>query len=208
MEYSMTFTDYFDKALCINLDKRPDRWEESLKEFNKIGLTEVKRIVGVDGDTIPTKADLKPGANGCRVSHAKAFANAKVNKYKSFLLLEDDIEFHDGFNEMFDFMSPQIPDDWDMLYLCANPATGSRLRVADNVFRLYGGYSAHCVIFKDTVYEDALNALLFNYVQSDLTYAALQNKYNAYLLYPHIAYQRTDYSDIEKEVVDYGLFRV
>jgi hypothetical protein len=97
------------------------------------------------------------------VSHAKAFANAKVNKYKSFLLLEDDIEFHDGFNEMFDFMSPRIPDDWDMLYLCANPATGSRLRVADNVFRLYGGYSAHCVIFKDTVYEDALNALLFNY---------------------------------------------
>ena len=142
------------------------------------------------------------------MSHAKAFANAKVNKYKSFLLLEDDIEFHDGFNEMFDFMSPRIPDDWDMIYLCANPATGSRLQVADNIFRLYGGYSAHCVIFKDTVYEDALEALLFKYVQSDLTYAALQNKYTTYLLYPHLAYQRTDYSDIEKEVVDYGLFRI
>ena len=204
----MTFTDYFDKALCINLDKRPDRWEESLKEFNKIGLTEVKRVVGVDGDTIPTVADLKPGANGCRVSHAKAFANAKVNKYKSFLLLEDDIEFHDGFNEMFDFMSPRIPDDWDMLYMCANPATGNRVRVADNIYRLNGGYAAHCVIFKDTVYEDAINALLFNYVQSDVTYAWLQSKYNAYLLYPHLAYQRTDFSDIEKEVVDYGLFRI
>ena len=204
----MSFSDYFDKALCINLDRRPDRWEQSLKEFNKIGLTDVKRIVGVDGDTIPTVADLKPGANGCRASHAKAFANAKVNKYKSFLLLEDDIEFNDGLNEMFDFMSPRIPDDWDMIYMCANPATGSRLQVSDNVYRLYGGYSAHCVIFRDTVYEDAINGLLFNYVQSDLTYAALQNKYNAYLLYPHLAYQRTDYSDIEKEVVDYGLFRI
>jgi len=204
----MSFSDYFDATVCINLDRRKDRWELSQIEFEKINLTKVKRLSAVDGDSIPTVADLKPGANGCRLSHMKSFAYAKAKGYDSFLLLEDDIEFNDGFHQMFDFMSPQIPEDWDMIYLCANPATGTRIKISDNVFRLYGGYAAHCVIFKSTVYDEAIDRLYGNYVQSDLTYADMQNRYNAYLLYPHLAYQRSDFSDIEKEVVDYGLFRI
>ena len=204
----MTFTDYFDKALCINLDRRADRWELAQKEFDKVGLKNVKRISAVDGDTIPTVADLKPGANGCRLSHAKAFAFAKAKEYKSFLLLEDDVEFHNSFNELFNFMSPRIPQDWDILYMCANPATGTRREVDTNIFKVYGVYAAHCVIFKESVYEIALSKLMTNYVQADLTYGEIQKEYNAYVLYPHLAFQRTDYSDIEKEVVDYGLFRV
>lgn len=204
----MSFTDYFDKALCINLDRRLDRWNQSLLEFEKIGLSDVRRIRAVDGDLIPTVADLKPGANGCRLSHAKAFSYAKKHNLGSFLLLEDDVEFHDNFNDLFNRMSAQLPPDWDMIYMCANPATGSRLPISENIFRLYGGYAAHCVIFKNTVFEDAIDGLVCNYVQADLTYAELQNRYNAYLMFPHIAYQRTDFSDIEKEVVDYGLFRI
>ena len=201
--------DYFDRIFCINLDSRPDRWESAQEEFHKIEI-DVERIPGINGSkmNLDFPPEIKEGAVGCALSQLFTLKLAKHYELDNFLLLEDDIEFHDGFNEMFNFMSPRIPDDWDMLYMCANPATGSRLPIADNIFRLYGGYAAHCVVFKDTVYEDAINGLLFNYVQADLTYAELQNKYNAYLLYPHIAYQRTDYSDIEKEVVDYGLFRV
>lgn len=204
----MTFENYFDAALCVNLNRRPDRWELSQNEFNKIGLSNVKRVSAIDGDLIPTVADLKPGANGCRLSHAKAFAKARSNSYKSFLLVEDDIEFHINFNEMFNEMSTRIPDDWDMIYLCINPATGIKKEVDRNIFRVYGGYSAHCVIFKNTTYDDIFESLVSNYVQSDLTYAAMQEKFNAYVLYPHLAFQRTDYSDIEKEVVNYDLFRV
>ena len=203
----MSFTDYFDSALCINLDRRQDRWKLSQKEFKKIGLENVERISAIDGDTIPTVGDLKPGANGCRLSHAKAFAFAKQKNYKSFLLLEDDIEFHQSFNELFNFMSPRIPQDWDILYMCANPATGTRREIDNNIFKVCGVYAAHCVIFKETVYEIALNNLITNYIQSDLTYGEIQKQYNAYVLYPHLAFQRSDYSDIEKEVVNYDLFR-
>ena len=31
-----TIFDYFDAIYCINLDKRPDRWEWVKKEFEKI----------------------------------------------------------------------------------------------------------------------------------------------------------------------------
>ena len=30
--------DYFDKIICINLDKRTDRWTESLEQFKKAGI--------------------------------------------------------------------------------------------------------------------------------------------------------------------------
>lgn len=204
----MSFANYFDRALCINLDRRPDRWRDSQMEFSKIGLGDVTRIRAIDGDSIPTVANLKPGANGCRLSHAKAFHHAKTKQYNSFLLLEDDVEFNDAFNEMFNFMSPRIPDDWDIIYLCANPATGNRRLIDDNIFKVQGVYAAHCVIFKNTVYENILDRLLNDFVQADLTYGEIQKQCNAYLLYPHLAYQRSDFSDIEKEVVDYGLFRV
>ena len=31
----MKLTDFFEKSYCVNLDRRPDRWSESLDEFNK-----------------------------------------------------------------------------------------------------------------------------------------------------------------------------
>ena len=204
----MSFTDYFDRAICINLNRRTDRWESSLAEFDKIGLFNVKRISAVDGDTIPTVADLSPGANGCRLSHAKAFAFARSKGYNSFLLLEDDIEFHESFNELFDLISPRIPDDWDMLYLCGNPATGTRKEIHDNIFKIHGVYSAHCIIFKNTVYDIIFDKLITDYVQSDITYSEIQKLCNAYVLYPHLAFQRAGFSDIEKQIVNYYLFRV
>ena len=38
--------NYFDKIYCINLDSRPERWDECLVEFNKLEL-EVERVEGV-----------------------------------------------------------------------------------------------------------------------------------------------------------------
>lgn len=37
------------KAICLNLNKRPDRWEQSQQEFNKIGL-HVERFAAIDHD--------------------------------------------------------------------------------------------------------------------------------------------------------------
>ncbi len=204
----MMFKDYFDAALCINLDRRSDRWDASKEQFKKINLFNVKRVAGIDGDSIPTVADLKPGANGCRLSHAKTFTIAKNNNYGSFLLLEDDVEFHDNFDEIFSNVCDQIPKDWDMLYLCANPATGSRREISPNIYKISEAYAAHCVIFKHTTYDDAIERLTKDYVQADITYGRMQSFMNAYLIRPHLAFQRKDFSDIEKEVVDYGLFRV
>ena len=47
----MKLTDFFEKTYCVNLDRRPDRWSESLDEFNKFNLTSIERVSAVDGKT-------------------------------------------------------------------------------------------------------------------------------------------------------------
>lgn len=34
----MDILKYFDKVYCVNMDKRPDRWEQAKKEFKKLGI--------------------------------------------------------------------------------------------------------------------------------------------------------------------------
>jgi hypothetical protein len=49
----MVITNFFDKTFCINLDRRRDRWEECLTEFNKYNLEDIERFTAIDGNNLP-----------------------------------------------------------------------------------------------------------------------------------------------------------
>ena len=49
----MKITDFFDKTFCINLERRSDRWEECVVEFNKYNLSNINRFIAVDGKQLP-----------------------------------------------------------------------------------------------------------------------------------------------------------
>ena len=49
---------YFDKKFCINLDRRPDRWDIVSDEFNKWGIKDVERVSAVDGKTVEQKKEI------------------------------------------------------------------------------------------------------------------------------------------------------
>ena len=57
----MDILKYFDKVYCINMDKRPDRWEQAQIEFKKLGIeNDVIRWSGVENED---------GNLGCTLSH-------------------------------------------------------------------------------------------------------------------------------------------
>lgn len=204
----MTFNDYFDKALCINLDRRLDRWEETLKEFSKIGINNIKRISAVDGKTIGyQKAYISLAETACVMSHIKALTYAKEKNMNSVFIAEDDIEFTDNFNEKFNKIEHQIPNDWQLLYLCINPDSGEYNRIYDNIYRIKGCYSAHAILYKSEIFDKAIEFLEKNTYPADVSLGLLQNYTNAYSIYPHLAYQRKDFSDIQNMNVDYVRFR-
>jgi hypothetical protein len=51
--------DFVKHIYCINLDRRSDRWEESLKEFDKRSLS-VSKFPGIDGIFIALKSKMGP----------------------------------------------------------------------------------------------------------------------------------------------------
>ena len=201
----MSFKDHFDAAFCINLDKRKDKWEASQKEFDKIGI-DVERVSGIDGFLEPP-ANIRPGEVGCLKSHLKVFKIAKERGLKSFLMLEDDVEFVDDFNDKFNEIEPHIPT-YEMLYFGVNPHTGTRHEVGNSIFRIMNNYAAHCVIFKESCYDDIINVLSGPLVYPvDVQYGNQQINHTAYCIRPSLASQRKSFSDINQEYVDYEFLR-
>jgi glycosyl transferase family 25 len=199
------FLDHFEQAFCINLDKRTDRWKKSQKEFDKIGI-EVERVPGVDGFQEPP-ASIRPGEVGCLKSHLKVFNIAKERGLKSFLMLEDDVEFADDFNQKFNQIEDQIKG-YEMLYFGSNPVSGSRHEVSPNLNRITYTFSAHCIIFKEPCYDDIINALSGPILQPvDVVYGKQQIVHTAYSIKPPLAWQRKDFSDINQQIVDYDFLR-
>src|SRR3989337_1271808 len=91
---------YFDKVYCINLAKRPDRWEKTQIIFDKLGFDEVERYEGIDGETLDLtesekKSFLTSGHFGIMKTQINMISEAKEKGYKSILLLEDDVYFSD-----------------------------------------------------------------------------------------------------------------
>ena len=69
--------EYFDKAYCINLDKRVDRWILTKEQFNKHNII-VERFSAVVGNPNNIKTHIHSGAVGCLLSHLNI-----INKYQT-----------------------------------------------------------------------------------------------------------------------------
>jgi GR25 family glycosyltransferase involved in LPS biosynthesis len=207
----MSFRDYFDFAFCINLDRRTDRWAQAQNEFKKINLPNVNRFSAIDGTKLgPVTAEgLPAGANGCRVSHLLAIRYAAAHNVKSLLILEDDVEFKEDFNFHFESLEPQIPRDFDFLYLGYNNGSreGSIKRVSENIDRISGKYTTHALIMRSTIFEQALNYLTYLNIPADVSYSRLQRHCNAYAVNPNLAFQSNGFSDIENSEIDYNFLK-
>lgn len=106
----MRINDYFSKVILINLDRRKDRLEKISTQLDNLGIT-FERFSAIDGKEL----DINPIAAGT-MSHQKVL---ETNPESRILVLEDDAEFVDGFNEKFAEAIQHLPSDTDIFYLGA-----------------------------------------------------------------------------------------
>jgi len=111
---------YFGGIYVLNLDIRPDRWEQFQERAEKAGITGFERVRAVEGDKCPHPAWWRSGngAWGCLLSHARVCQDALMDELKNYLVFEDDVVFSEDFAERL----PKIMDrlegtEWDQLYL-------------------------------------------------------------------------------------------
>lgn len=205
----MKLNDYFDRIFCINLDSRPDRWKQAQEEFTKHSI-DVERISGIDGSkmNLDFPPEIKEGAVGCALSQFFAIKYAKQLALNKFLLLEDDIQFTENVNELFSEYISEVPFDWDMLYLGGQHFHGMNLQqVSEHVYKCEYTLAAHSVAFNSTVFDRFIDKLIDITKPCDIHYAESHKEINAYVIIPHLTWQRESYSDIEKINVDYTFLK-
>jgi hypothetical protein len=139
----------FDAVYCLNLDRRPDRWERFQNEIPADWpFRPVERVAAVDGKLAPPPDwwTQGRGAWGCYRSHLRCIEHALNAGMESILLLEDDAKFCDGFAEKAQAFFAALPDDWGMLYLGGQHLLVNHhppKRINDLVFQPYNVNRTH-----------------------------------------------------------------
>lgn len=205
----MKLFERFDKVYCINLDKRPDRLENFKKEVDKYQLGEFERFSAYDGKelNLTNEHNLKPGEIGIIKSNLDIIIDAKLNGYKSILIIEDDCVFTDEIVNVESFFN-LLPDDWDMLYFGGNHNTHMGVlpphKINEKVVKLHSTYSAHFIGVKDTIFDHIESLLLREQQPLDVGYVMLQKIFNCYSFTPALTGQLVNFSDIQESTTDYN----
>lgn len=202
---------YFDKVYCINLKRRPDRWEKVQAEFAKFGFDEVDRYEAIDGkefdwSNVKHNPSLLVGELGLIETNINIIKDAIENGYKSVLIFEDDVYFTDEINKLEEYMDA-LPSDWDMIYFGGNHSYGPKPEnVNEKILKLTKTYTTHCIVIRDTLFETIIAMTEPRKKQIDVYYADLQPIYNVYGFTPNMALQTIDFSDIQNKHVNYNGF--
>jgi GR25 family glycosyltransferase involved in LPS biosynthesis len=201
-----SFNKKIDAIYYINLDKRADRKEEFLDNFNQV---DEKRIIKVKGHYYPDN-----GAVGCLMSHITALNIALSDGLgDNILICEDDfmIKDMDYFNKMLDLFFEKI-DEWDVLMLGHNTvdSTDTGIETDDNkkIIRVLNSQTTSGYLIKRAyipilldIYANDLTEYMKtgkwgNYF-TDQSWKVLQPVENWYAFEPSVGFQRPSYSDIQ-----------
>jgi GR25 family glycosyltransferase involved in LPS biosynthesis len=193
----MKVNEYFDKVVVINLDRRTDRMEKLVPQLERLGI-EYERHSAVDGKEL----GIDPISAGT-MSHVQVL---KKYQDKKILVLEDDAQFVDDFNEKFEEVMQTLPNNWDIFYLGAllPKDTGKVTPVNQHWTRqvMTTGSQAYCINPARTRhFTDNLDGYEW-YI--DIGLRVFAENFNPYIAQPNLVTQFPSYSDLRlKEVNDF-----
>ncbi len=210
----------------INLDTRKDRYEDTYNELQKIRLYNYSRFPAI----YPNIEDIKNSnlinpnklwkkknieylrsAAGCKMSHLsilkKSLDNAESNS-EYIMILEDDVVFCEN-TEIYLTMALNdlnaMDINWDILYLGTNlKNSDDAIKITDNLLKIKKGLTTTAQVFKRLSLEIIINIIESSDSEIDNTYNDLLE--DKYCVYPMCVHQRASYSDINKNMCDYGEF--
>jgi len=192
----MTLNSYFDKIICINMARRTDRMEQAQRQADQHGFT-FERFEGHD------MAHL--GNHGCTASHRGVLELICHHKWPRTLILEDDFQIiWDNMTERFFDMLPEVPEDWDMLYLGAGYAEKPIARVSPHVI-----HAGHLKTTSSYAVTLAQARKMAPWIGAGTPIDELYRQFNindkTYIFQPRLMIQAEGFSDIERLTNNHGM---
>jgi len=206
-----TINEYFEKIYCVNLERRPERWDLSKEQFTIHGIN-AERYEAVDGTKHDRVGKMSHGEVGCLLSHLNILKECKENNISNVLIMEDDVEFHKDLGELFSQYVNELPE-WDILYfgathaLCYPYMDRPPIKVTDHVYKVYNAHATHAYAVNSSCYDLLIDFVSKMEAPLDVIYTKIQAHLRTYVFRPHLAWQRDDYSDIAGKYVNYDFLK-
>ncbi|MGH8508262.1 MAG: glycosyltransferase family 25 protein [Gammaproteobacteria bacterium] len=203
-----TINETFPYKICINLDRRRERWQHMQRKFVQHGIHAVRRFPALDGSSLQLPANWvhTPGAYGCLLSHLQVIREARRAGVSSVLIFEDDVVFDDHLERKFSARIKQLPLDWDMLFFGALHKD-EPVKVSDNIARITQANSTYACALKATVFDDFIELNRKTEEVLDNNSLVLQQRFNCYCFMPHLAWVEADHSDAQERLVHHWYLR-
>ena len=198
----------FPYQVCINLDRRLQRWQQMQGKFARHGIHSVCRFPAIDGNEIELPKDWAhtPGAYGCLRSHVEVVRRARDLGVSSVLIFEDDVAFDEDFETKFAAGIADLPADWDMLFFGALHKE-EPIRITENLARITQANSTFACALRGTVFDAFIELNSNTKEVLDINSLVLQQRFNCYCFMPHLAWVETDVSDAQQRLMDHWYLR-
>ncbi|HYW69621.1 MAG TPA: glycosyltransferase family 25 protein [Pyrinomonadaceae bacterium] len=203
-----TIDEIFPYTVCINLDRRAERWQQMRREFARHGLHSVRRFPAIDGEAIELPEDWvhTPGAYGCLRSHIEVVREARAQGVERVLILEDDVAFDDDLARKFAAGIADLPHDWDMLFFGALHKE-EPIPITENLVRITRANSTFACALRDTVFDAFIELNSNTREVLDHNSFVLQQQFNCYCFMPHLAWVDVNVSDAQQRLMDHWYLR-
>lgn len=144
----------FEKVLVITIGLPNERYEYISSYLSKLNIEHEIRV-SVNKNFFEPKSHNNHDINQSELSltslYSSIFYENYYNNISSFVVLEDDNMFCDGFESKFENFFKSIPNDWDIIHLgdYTDENNIKKENINKYVDRLYLKYTTNCMIFRN-----------------------------------------------------------
>lgn len=209
------FFEHIDKIIYINLDHREDRKREMMEECKRMQIPEDKII------RFPA-IHHQDGAIGCSMSHIEVLKIAMENKWKNYMVLEDDFNFINDMefiDKVVGHFFEKFPENsWDVLNFTRGYYQECKDTPVKYIQKVLDVSTTSAFIVNQHFYSTLLTNFMDGFEQfkrnSDKHWIFSIDRYwnklmptsNWYITNPSIGYQRIGLSSISNCITDYTSF--
>jgi GR25 family glycosyltransferase involved in LPS biosynthesis len=205
----------FKNAYAITMDPKGRRFTMmkhsakkagiKIKQYPGLYITEDQLQKGIPG--VPKRYHKKPGTIGCFLAQKNLLE--KLSKRDSdpnegTLIVEDDVLFPKTFYKTLENIEPEIPDDWDLIYLVRfveiHPKekrdlyrkTFDKGRISKHIYKINNTYKdnsfGNCgyIVRNRTLKKKFIPYLKKMHTAIDIQYNMFADKANMYAIFPNI----------------------
>jgi glycosyl transferase, family 25 len=196
-----TLNDVFPLKFCINLDRRPERWQRMQRAFDANGIGPVQRFSAIDGNAVMLPHDWvhSPGAYGCLRSHVEVVREACDAGASSVLIFEDDAVFDPRIKDKFSIYFAELPSDWDMLFFGALHKDAP-VKISEHIGRITKANSTFAYAIRNTAFDAFIELNSRAEHVLDMNSYLLQERFNCYCFMPNLVWVESEYSDVQNRL--------